>query len=66
MINPLDIVGAIKSLGKIVDFVKWGLIGIGAGIKKLARKLKLNKLLKKKKEIDDAKTPSDWTNILNS
>lgn len=61
-----EILAAIPVIGKAIDFIKWAFTNIGRGVKLIAWKWTLEKLLKKKEEITNAESPSDWTDLANS
>ena len=61
----MDIVGGLKSLGKIVEFVMWAYDRVAYSVKYVFYKTGVMKINRKKKEVEDADTPDDWVDIIN-
>ncbi len=61
----MTFIEAIAALGKTIDFIRWGSTNLAKGIKGLCWSWTLSKLKRQKKEIQDAETSADFTNIVN-
>ena len=61
----MEWLAAIPVIGKAIDLIMWAGKNIGLGVKLIAWNWTISKLLKRKKEINEADSPADFTDLVN-